>query len=73
MMEYNIRLWPGDVCNGLCVCACGFSFSSKLCREEMEQLRREVDLLKSKLSEFRANYLSMFVCSVFFNNKKIVF
>ncbi|XP_017311523.1 uncharacterized protein LOC108257899 [Ictalurus punctatus] len=25
------------------------SFSSKLCREEMEQLRREVDLLKSKL------------------------
>lgn len=42
------------VMTSVCVCVCGFSFSSKLCREEVEQLRREVDLLKSKLSELRA-------------------
>ncbi|KAK3516517.1 hypothetical protein QTP70_019891 [Hemibagrus guttatus] len=30
------------------------SFSSKLCREEVDRLRREVDLLKSKLNAFEA-------------------
>lgn len=46
-------------------CVCGFRFSSKLCREEVEQFRREVDMLKSKLSEFSSNILSMFMCCVF--------
>lgn len=55
------------MCNGLCVCV--VSFSTKLRREEVEQLKREVDLLKSKLSEFRVNVLTIFLCYVF---KKIL-
>lgn len=43
-----------DGFSSTCLCLC-YSFSSKLRREELEHLRREVDQLKARLSETQAH------------------